>query len=95
MLDDKPAIVAQASSPVSICLARSQLRRKAPLGGPLANQEFDILSGFSLLPGPRSLFDVFEFPFSTPVATLLNEDAGPLEFGAIAEDAGAMEVDIG
>jgi hypothetical protein len=35
---------------------------------------------------PRSLFDVFEFPFSTPVATLLNEDAGPLEFGAIAEE---------
>ena len=41
MLDDKAAIVAQASSPVSICLARSQLRRKAPLGGPLANQEFE------------------------------------------------------
>ena len=40
MLDDKPAIIAQAS-PVSTCLARSQLR-KAPLEGPLANQQFDI-----------------------------------------------------
>jgi hypothetical protein len=43
----------------------------------------------------RGFFRVFEFLFAAPVAALLDEGAGAFEFSFVAEEAGAVEVDVG
>ena len=44
--------------------------------------------------GPRG-FGIIEFFFATPIAVLFDERAGFREFGSVAEETGAVQVDVG